>query len=215
MAQIKGCINLIEDVHRSWLEKEERQHQGEGQKRPLSAAELRQGLLPDPVESDLDLQALGLIHTLRRLELGAGLRQKRAEDGVEVLVHLEPGSSKSITLLLIQVFDDLFNSPLVIQDDVALLEEVSVLLLCLLEERHCLLVDALDQGLLLSSDVFKAPLGLLVVVRLKVEVCAHLAKETPLFLDPCMLLLHSCSHRARLLVVLLELLNFVAAPLEL
>ena len=33
----------------------------------------------------LDLQAFGLIHALGRLQLGIGVRQQRAEDGVEIL----------------------------------------------------------------------------------------------------------------------------------
>mmetsp|Transcript_12220 Transcript_12220/g.30785 ORF Transcript_12220/g.30785 Transcript_12220/m.30785 type:complete len:351 (-) Transcript_12220:559-1611(-) len=102
---------------------------------------------------------------------------------------------------------------LVVQDDVSLLQEVLVLLLCLLEHDHGLLVDVLAEALLLRGELVEAGLVVLVAVGLEVEVCALLAEEAFLLLDPRVLLLHASRNDVGLLVVFLQLLDLVADPL--
>mmetsp|Transcript_56421 Transcript_56421/g.175010 ORF Transcript_56421/g.175010 Transcript_56421/m.175010 type:complete len:389 (+) Transcript_56421:163-1329(+) len=213
MAQVQGRVDLVKDVHRRRLEEQEREHQGEGQQGALAAGELRQRALPDAVEGNLDLQALCGVHALGRLQLGVGVGQEGAEDRVEVLVHLDPRTTQGLGLLLVQVADDVLDLALVVEDDVALLEQVLVLLLRLLEHGHCLFVDVLAEGLLLCGQVVQPCLVLLVVVCLKVKVSASLAEKGLLLLDPRMLLLHPGHHDVRLLVILLQLLELVAEPL--
>mmetsp|Transcript_65002 Transcript_65002/g.164754 ORF Transcript_65002/g.164754 Transcript_65002/m.164754 type:complete len:296 (+) Transcript_65002:306-1193(+) len=213
VAQVQCRVDLIQNVHRSGLEQQQCQDQRQGHERALTATQLGQRLLPLAVETDLDLEALGGVHALRRLELGAGVGQQGTEDRVEVLVHLDPSSAQGLQLFLVQVLDHGLDLLLVVQDDVPLLQQVLVLLLGLLEHDHGLLVDVLAKLVLLNRELVQASLVVLVAVGLEIEVRAFLAKEALLLLDPSMLLLHPGDDDVRLLVVLRELLQLVAHPL--
>mmetsp|Transcript_1380 Transcript_1380/g.3744 ORF Transcript_1380/g.3744 Transcript_1380/m.3744 type:complete len:772 (+) Transcript_1380:457-2772(+) len=213
VAQVQCGVDLIQNVHRRRLEEQQGEDQGERKQGALPTAELGQRLLPDAVECHLDLQALGRVHPLGGLELGAGVRQEGAEDGVEVLVDLHPRAPQGLGLLLVEVPNHPLNLALVVEDDVSLLQEVLVLLLGLLEHRHRLLVDVLAQGLLLAGQVVEPRLVVRVAVALEVKVCAGLAEEVLLLLNPSMLLLHPGHDDMGLLVVLLDLLHLVAEAL--
>mmetsp|Transcript_111039 Transcript_111039/g.319097 ORF Transcript_111039/g.319097 Transcript_111039/m.319097 type:complete len:525 (+) Transcript_111039:487-2061(+) len=210
VTQVQCGVDLVQDVHGRRLEQQQGQHERKCEQRALAAAQFHEGLLPHAMEADLDFEALGGVHALRRLQLPVRMRQQSGENRVEVLVHLDPSPPESVELRLVQVPDDRFNLLLVVQDDVALLQQVLVLLLGLLEHDHGLLVDILAERLLLRIELVQPAFVVLVAVRLKVEVRALLAEKRLLLLDPWVRLLQTRHDGSGLLVVLLELLDLVA-----
>merc|ERR1711865_751696 len=208
VAEIQGRINLVQDVHRRWLEEQQGEDQRQCQKRPLSAAELRQRSFPDSIESDFDLKALRLIHSRRGLKFSVREGQQCPENCIKILVDLRPCLLKRLDLFLVEVFDDHLNFLLVVLNRLTFFKQVFVFLLCLFKHRHGLLVDALAQPALLSGKLAKPLLGLSVIIGLKIVICARFAKMRSVFFNPCVLLLHPLNCAARLLVLLLQLLQF-------
>merc|ERR1719247_3922987 len=78
-----------------------------------------------------------------------------------------------------------------------------------LKYRHGLFVNTLAQSALLLSKLRKSFLALLVVMGLKIEIRSRLAKVCPVFLNPWVLLLHSCNIPTSFLVLLFQKLDLV------
>mmetsp|Transcript_761 Transcript_761/g.2465 ORF Transcript_761/g.2465 Transcript_761/m.2465 type:complete len:274 (+) Transcript_761:1157-1978(+) len=79
VGQVQRGIDLVQDVHGCRFEEKHGQHEGEGNERPLSAAELRQRVFPNCSKSHADLQSLH--HRLSfwwlQLRCGAGKQGRK------------------------------------------------------------------------------------------------------------------------------------------
>mmetsp|Transcript_126419 Transcript_126419/g.307199 ORF Transcript_126419/g.307199 Transcript_126419/m.307199 type:complete len:273 (+) Transcript_126419:101-919(+) len=143
--KVQRRVNLIEDVHRSGLEQQQREDEGQSQQRTLTTAQLRQALLPNAAERNTDLQAVHDRPALRRHKLAGGAGQQRAEDGSEVAVHLLPCAVQSFVLLAVQLLDHTVDLGLVVLDDTTLVHQIRVLLLHGLNHPNHLLVHPLSK----------------------------------------------------------------------
>lgn len=82
--QVKSSIDLIQNVHRRWLELQERHDQRQRNQGTLSSRELCQALLPHLTKAHLDFKAFGDVHVFRRLELAKVARQQISKDRAKV-----------------------------------------------------------------------------------------------------------------------------------
>lgn len=84
MRKIQSRIDLVQNVHRRGLELEERHDERQSDERPLTAAQLRQALLPNCAELHFDFETGGEVPCFGIDELSVVAWQEVAEDVAKV-----------------------------------------------------------------------------------------------------------------------------------
>lgn len=215
MREIQRGVDLIQDIHRRWLELEEGEDEGKSDERTLTTAQLGQTLLPHLPQADFDLQPIADLLALRWIEFGKASGQQVGKDGSKVAVDFGPRLVQSLLLVLVQAGNRLLDFPLVADDGLHHVLEGDLLLLDAVNHVHDFRVDLLLHALEAFRDVPQGRLALADILTAKVVRRLRPTKALLFVGDPLMLLFHLSQRLSGMLLILLEFVDLVRNLLNL
>mmetsp|Transcript_40767 Transcript_40767/g.102626 ORF Transcript_40767/g.102626 Transcript_40767/m.102626 type:complete len:421 (+) Transcript_40767:354-1616(+) len=214
MRKIQSSIDLVQNVHWRWLEKKQRQNEGESEKRSLTTGQFGECFLPDATKCNTHLQAIHHTLTLGWTQLGSGTRQKGREDLAKMFVDMLPSSGQSFFLLLIQLIDHIVDLLLVGFDFFDAFPQQLILLLCTLIHVLHLPIDGLRKQRFTFLEFLVLRTIILHVACSKVEISASLSKESRLCCNESVSLLQGIHRVARILMLLMKIGNLASLLIQ-
>lgn len=181
----------------------------------MTAAQFRQALLPHLAEADLDLQPVGDLPALWRIQLGETARQELGEDVAEIAIDLGPRLVQGFLLVLVERDDRFLDLPLIPDHGLHHVLQRGFLLLHAVNHVHDLGVDLLLHALEALRQVPEGGSALGDVLAFEVVRAVRTAETLFFVRDPVVLLLHLFEHLSGALLIFVKLLDLVGKFLHL